>query len=505
MSAATEETTQLAVAEKAKLKKVFRRLDMILFTVCAMVGLDLIGTLAGEGLQSVTWLVVLAVGFLVPYALIMSELGTSLPEQGGPYEWVKLAFGRVHAGIFAVLYWITNPFWVGGSLAFTAVGAVSAQWFEVVPGSLLDYVLKLSFVWFSIIVAIASLDKGKWIPNAGALARALLVVLFIVTTTIYAFKNGLDGLAFGDLSPTTAGFLTVVPLAIFAFVGFELQTNAAEEMVNPQKDIPVAVSRAGVLAAIAYILPTIGILFVLPADEIDGLDGLINAADLAYSDVWGSLAPFLLNATVAMLILSLATSGAAWMIGSDRTQAVAAMDGAFFPFFGTLNEKLGTPVRVNILSGVTASIFGVLATLIATNGGDDANAIFGVVLTIAISTTLLSYLWVFPAAYALRKKLPHVPRVFRVPGGDRGMLLCVILTTFFTAVGSIEAVFPGLIWRLVGQDYGSFKEAWGVSRVTFEVLTLGSLAVVIALALIGYAAGKSVRERSVEVPLEHAE
>lgn len=289
-----------------------------------------------------------------------------------------------------------------------------------------------------------------------------------------------------------------MPLAIFAFVGFELQTNAAEEMVDPQKDIPVAVSRAGVLAAIAYILPTLGVLFVLPGEEIDGLSGFISAANQAYRDVWGDgFGGVLLQLTVAMLILALATSGAAWMMGSDRTQAVAAMDGAFFPFFGRLHPTLGTPVRVNLLSGTVATIMTIVATLIATKGGDGANAIFSVLLTIAVSTTLLSYLYVFPAAYVLRRKAAHVTRVFRVPGGDSVMLGAVILTTFFTAVGSLEAVFPGLIWKLMGQDYGSFEDAWGVSRTMFEALTLGALLVVTLVAAFGYSAGARVRHATV--------
>ena len=87
------------------------------------------------------------------------------------------------------------------------------------------------------------------------------------------------------------------------------------------------------------------------------------------------------------IVGSLVTSGAVWMIGSDRIQAVAAYDGAFLPFFGVFNRKLGTPVRVNVLSGVVSSVFCIVAVA-AFNGGD--NAKFQVVLDIAISTTLLS-------------------------------------------------------------------------------------------------------------------
>ncbi|MFN0154193.1 MAG: APC family permease [Gaiella sp.] len=498
-----EHTTRLALEEKAKLKKSFRRLDMILFTICAMVGMDLIGSIASNGLEAVTWLILLALLFLVPYGLIMSELGTSFPEEGGPYEWVKLAFGRVQAGIFAVFYWITNPFWVGGSLAFTAVAAIDSEWFSVSGGSFLDYLLKIVFIWLTIGVAIASLDKGKWIPNIGAMGRAFLVAIFVLTVAIYAIKNGVqEGLAGADLKPTLGGFLGIVPLAIFAFVGFELQSNAAEEMVNPQKDVPVSVSRAGIFATIAYILPVLGVLFVLPIGEIDGLDAFIRATDVAFNDVWGSaLGGFLLQVTVALLILALATSGASWIMGSDRTEAVAAYDGAFFPYFGRIDAKLGTPVRVNILTGIVGTAFCVVATIIQTSGGSSAQSTFGVVLTIAITTTLISYLWVFPAAYVLRRKHAGVHRVYRVPGGDRGMLVAAILTTFFTFVGSFEALFPGVLWEILGQDYGSFFDAWGVSRGRFELFTLGTVAIVVALAIVGYAAGKRVRGEDVTVPI----
>ena len=55
----------------------------------------------------------------------MSELGSSFVQEGGPYEWMKLCYGRLTAGFGAVLYWITNPLWVGGTLCFLASSAFS--------------------------------------------------------------------------------------------------------------------------------------------------------------------------------------------------------------------------------------------------------------------------------------------------------------------------------------------------------------------------------------------
>jgi glutamate:GABA antiporter len=115
-----EHTTELALHEKRKLIKSMRRFDMLLFLICAIVGLDTLGQVSSYGAQTFTWVLVLAVLFLFPYALVMAEVGSAFTQEGGPYEWMKLAWGRFAAGIGAVLYWVTNPLWVGGSLAFIA-------------------------------------------------------------------------------------------------------------------------------------------------------------------------------------------------------------------------------------------------------------------------------------------------------------------------------------------------------------------------------------------------
>ena len=122
---AVETTTALALEEKGKLKKSLRRVDMLLFTICAMVGVDTLGQVSSFGAQTFFWIAILSVFFLLPYAFVMSELGSSFVQEGGPYEWMKLCYGRLTAGFGAVLYWITNPLWVGGTLCFLASSAFS--------------------------------------------------------------------------------------------------------------------------------------------------------------------------------------------------------------------------------------------------------------------------------------------------------------------------------------------------------------------------------------------
>jgi amino acid transporter len=260
-----EQTTALALEEKSKLVKSLGRFDMVFFTVCAFVGLDTLGTVASNGAQGFTWLVVLAVVFVLPYALLMAEVGAAFTQEGGPYEWSKMAFGRMQGAISAVLYWVTNPLWVGGSLAFIATEAWNDNIFGIGAGSVGDYVFKLIFIWVSIGVAIVSLRRGKWIPNVGAFLRVIVLGFFTLTTIIYAIKHGVNGFPAGDLKPTGTIFLALVPLLLFNYVGFELQNGAAEEMENPQRDVPLSIIRSGITGVLLYAIPIFAILWSCPA------------------------------------------------------------------------------------------------------------------------------------------------------------------------------------------------------------------------------------------------
>ena len=492
-----ETTTALALSEKSKLIKSLRRFDMVFFTVCAFVGLDTLGLVASKGPEGFLWLIVTAVLFVAPYMLLMAEVGSTFTQEGGPYEWVKLAFGRFQGGIAAILYWVTNPLWVGGSLAFISKDAWDANVFGIGNGTVGDYAFKIIFIWISIGVAIVSLRYGKWIPNFGALLRFFVLGFFSLTVVIWGAKHGFAGFE-GHVSPTRAVFFGLVPVLLFNYVGFELQNGAAEEMDNPQRDVPISILRSGVTGVLMYVVPIFCIILVLPLKQVTGISGFIDAVTVTFNGVYGGAAHALLVLMTLGFVGALVTSGAVWMIGSDRIQAVAAYDGAFEPFFGVFNRKLGTPVRVNVLSGIASTIFCVLA-IAAFNGGQDAK--FKVVLTIAISTTLISYLWIFPTVLKLRYSHPHIHRPYVHPWGMRGLWASTILVTFWIALGSFEAVFPNVLERLFGVGY-KFSDTWGVSQGTYEALTLGTLAVIVVVGVLGYMRGAATRRQIAVVPLE---
>jgi amino acid transporter len=130
-------------------------------------------------------------------------------------------------------------------------------------------------------------------------------------------------------------------------------------------------------------------------------------------------------------------------------------------------------------------------------------SIFGVDLTISISTFLLSYLLIIPAAIRLRTRYPERPRPFRVPVSDKGFAVLGWLAFVWVLLGSWVAVFPGTLERLFGEEY-PFEDIWGVSSATFEVFTLGTLAFLLALCAVGHVRGARVRDE-VGAPVPAAE
>lgn len=464
------------------LRRSLGRLDMIFLTVAATIGIDTIAQIAGlGGAQSFTWAVVLVVTFMFPYALVMAELGSTFSQEGGPYVWVRLAFGKFAASISTMFYWITNPVWLGGSLAFISAATWSTFIQPLQEGGFEDYLFKFIFIWVAIFISVISLRYGKVLLNVGAIVKVALLVFFVVSVALYAGANGLQGYAAGDFSPTVQGFLEVTPVLLFAFVGFEAQNGAAEEMRNPKKDVPKSIAVSAVVSALCYLVPIFAILAVLPESEITGAGGLLDAMETVFT-VYGDASAAMIAIAAVLFIFVVLTQGAAWMIASDRVQASAAADGAFPQYFGVFSARFGTPVRVNILSGVIATVFMVCASLFLQSDGGSA---FAVVLGVAVTTLLISYLWIFPTIVRLRKLYPEVKRPYRVPGGQRGLWLCTALITGWVVLGSWSAIFPGTIQQALGLPY-DFEQAWSMSQLEFEVFTLGTLSVISLVAVGGY-------------------
>ena len=141
-------------------------------------------------------------------------------------------------------------------------------------------------------------------------------------------------------------------------------------------------------------------------------------------------------------VVTIDTIGAVASNGAQgfRTEAVAADDGGGPRVLGRFSARFGTPVAMNLLSGLVATVLMIAAFQIT---GADSSRYFAAVLGLTISTTTISYLFIFPALVKLRYSRPDMERPYRVPGGVAGAWICSVVPTFWALLATVALIWPG--------------------------------------------------------------
>jgi glutamate:GABA antiporter len=481
---------------------------MIFYTVAALIGLDTLGAFAANGEQALTWTVVGAIAFLLPYGLLTAEIGSTFTQEGGMYEWCKLAGGRLFAALGAMLYWISNPLWVGGSLAVGAIAAIKLFWFgsltykfggSTTIDAIVEMVIALIFIWGVTWSAIMSLKFGKWLSVFGSYVKLALLTVFVILALAFIIGGQSHGTNLNPANLVPSNFNLIVsailPIIIFQYVGFELQNGAGEEMHNPQRDVPRSIIRSGIIAVFAYCVFLVFILLALPKSQLSSVGGFLSAFASVGGVLPAGVAKVLGWFVAAAFIVALASSGGTWIIGADRTYAISSLDRTAPRFLGRFSGRYGTPIAVNTMSGIVATITMAVAISIsefATQGGGLA-ALFIVVIGFTISTTTISYLFIFPAYLILRYKYPNVHRPYRVPGGLVGAWIVTLFPFAFAAIASFYILIPATI------------SVAGIDKTTYIVTQFVALGVIFLLAIIFYIWGHAEKQNQdvvVELNLE---
>jgi len=475
--------------ERKKMRKVLTRFDIVFFTIAAFISLDTIAvTAAYGGGETFFWLIVTLLVWLVPYGMIIAELGSTFPVEGGPYVWPRMAFGRLAGSLTSVFYWMSNPVWMGGTLAAVVVATINTFYLKNPMGTAASIIVGILVVWAIVGLSLIELKWGKWTGIIGTIVRFLVLAIFLALVIAFLTSHGKPAgtVTVSSLKPSLTGFLAVIGLLQFLFVGFELSNGAAEEMKNAQRDVPKMIIRSGIIAALVTGSMILGVLLVMPASELTNVGGFADAYFKVAGVLHGGINTALKDIIGVLIVLTVISAGGVWLQGAVRVQAVAGLDGAGPLWLGRFSKRTGTPVIMNIVSAIIGSVFVALVFLL-TSGS--LASFFTVMVTLVISLTALMYFFMLPAIIPLRRKYPDHHRPFRVPGGTVGVWICVILSEAIIILTAITLLWPGLLDGMLGQSYDIYAN-WGVHRGFFEVVTLGSLAFFILTGVVFWLIGR---------------
>lgn len=413
-------STQQATGNKKGFNKVLRSLDMTLFTVCAILVMDTLAPSAAIGPSSISWWLITLVLFFIPYGLITAELGTTYPEQGGLYVWIKNAFGEKWAARTTWLYWINVALWMPS--VYILFAGMFAQLFFPEMSLWWQIAIGILMTWLTVLFGCMKMEAGKWIPNIGAVIKALIMVVIGVGAFVFASKNGVaNDLSFKSILPSWDAGLAFLPVIVYNFMGFELMSGASGEMKNPGKDIPRAIIIAGALIAVFYVLGTVGILMAVPLEQLGLVSGIVDTLKIIIGGTaFGDAVVVVLGVAA---LYSFMANMVTWTMGANRTAAEAAKEHELPAIFGREHPVHKTPVGAFIITGIVSTAVMVVYGIMAGSAED----LFWTLFAFSSIVFLLPYLALFPAFLKLRKIDPKIERPYKVPGGK-------VLATIFAVI-----------------------------------------------------------------------
>lgn len=415
--------------------RVMRTLDVTLFSVCAILVIDQLAASAAIGPSAVFWWIATLLLFFVPYALISAELGTTYPEEGGIYAWVRRAFGPRWGARASWLYWINVALWMPS--VYVLFAGIFAQMFMPEMSLWTKIAIAIVMTWVTVYINMIALTVGKWVPNVGAVIKAAIMLAIGIGGFIFAARHGLaNDLSLRNLTPTWDAGLAFLPVIVYCFLGFELISGASEEMRNPRRDVPVAIVTAGVLIAVFYLLATLGMLIALPVEDIGLIEGLLDTLHKIFDGLPGgeSVVTVLGVGALFTLLANMVT----WTMGANRSAAEAAERGDLPGVFGKLHATYKTPISAAVITGVVSTVVIVLYGFMAGSAED----LFWTLFAFSSVIFLLPYLLMFAAFVMLRRSDAQRERPYRVPGGTVGMWMVALLCMLFILQAIVLFIWP---------------------------------------------------------------
>ena len=92
--------------------KKFSLFEVILSVICVVFTIEAAAPASAMGNVQFFWWIFLIITFLLPYGLVVAELGTAFDSEGGLYDWVRLGLGDRWCARCSWCYWVNFPLWV---------------------------------------------------------------------------------------------------------------------------------------------------------------------------------------------------------------------------------------------------------------------------------------------------------------------------------------------------------------------------------------------------------
>jgi len=367
-------------------------------------------------------------------ALAYAELAASVGGCGSAYGYAYAGLGEIIAWIIGwdliLEYGLATPTvaigWSGYvNNALTAMGMGLPEYLLHAPGEITDKLpmggmvnlpAALIMLFLAILLSIGVRESARF--NAVIVAIKLIAIAVFVSVSVFYInpENWQPFMPFG-----WNGVMAGAALIFFAYIGFDAVSTAAEEAINPQRDLPIGIMVSLAFCTLIYMVVAGLLTAVAPYHTLKVASPVADVM-LRLGHAWAAgliAAGAIAGLTTVMLVLYYALT---------RVFLAMSRDGLLPPMFASVNAHTKTPVRIIIVSGI------VMATVAGFTPLQKVAELVNI-------GTLAAFVLVCAGVLAMRIRHPDLHRPFRAPLG-----------AFFPLLGITSCVYlmlslPWITWE----------------------------------------------------------
>ena len=400
----------------------------------------------------------------------IAEMAAALPHTGGAYSFARASmgpWGGFITGLCENVEYVLTPavvvsflatylaavfdtppawlplYWIAGYALFVALNILGVELsFRVTVVVTLAALACLAVFWVS---ALSVVDFSRYALNIGAGPDGRPVEL--------AQGNG-PLLPFG-----LQGALAALPFAVWLFLAIEQLPLAAEEAMQPSRDIP-----RGIVAGLLTLFVSAGLVVWLNASVAPGAFQLASSGepllDGLRATFGGSLAKLLALVACIGLISSFHT-----ILFAKGRQIYSLSRAGYFPRFLSITHPRHKTPYVALIAGSVVALSLMLGLWFGMGADRGAAVIQGMLLNMAVAGAMLSYLLQAVSFLVLRARLPGLHRPYRSPMGVGGAIVTIVIAAVTLVYQLLDPVFVsgvlgvcawfalGILWfALVGRN-----------------------------------------------------
>jgi amino acid transporter len=389
----------------------------------------------GPGLALLT-LLVIPIVWSLPETLIIGELASMLPEEGGYYRWVRRAFGE---------FWGFQNGWATWlySLVDMAIYPVLFNqyltWFfpGLPPGA--HWVISLAVIWGATAINL----RGALPVGRVSIVAGTFVLLGFATLAVLAIPRASHApwTPFTMSGTTvTAGLAVGLSTALWNYIGWDNASTVQGEVIDASRSYPRALMVTLPLVTLGYFVPLLPALSA--TDATAWTEGSWPAIAMA---VAGRAGPFVAGwIAVGGLVSALALFNAL-LLSYSRIPLAMAQDG-LLPGVLARTDARGTPRTAVLASAACYSVFVLLP--------------FGQLVVADVLLYAVALLLEFGALIAIRLREPTLRGVFRIRAGVGGVVALatlpalLLLLVIGLSLRDGEIAMPSLVGSAVALALG---------------------------------------------------